>query len=231
MFRTTLLVLFAVPLFGSLITVDNCPLCTVNGDISGFGTDVVTLSANLYGGNHNGFGGDPGPGGTASVTGNFIGSTDGPPRPGLIEFLPSSVCGSLTDGPMSASAGYTVGPYSGGGAEMTTCSFNGGYWVGSFAPFELGVPFDVSLNAVLQMPSAIDGPWVGGGVDVFLQFSLFDILPANWPGNRTPGESETIFDPPSLDPIIVPEPGTLVLVAPILGVLALLARRKNRRAL
>jgi hypothetical protein len=229
MFRTTLLVLFAVPVFGSLVTVDNCPLCTVNGDISGFGTDVITVSANLYGNNQNGFGYDPGPGGTASVTGNFIGSTDGPPRPGLIEFLPSSVCGSLTDGPMSASAGYTVGPYSGSAAM--TCWLNGGYEVDTFAPFELGVPFDVSLNAVLQIPSGIDGPMVGGGVDVFLQFSLFDILPSDRPGNRSPGESETIFDPPSLDPILVPEPGTIVLAAPILGALALLARRRNRRPL
>jgi hypothetical protein len=142
MIRITLLALLTVPVFGGLVTVNNCPGCTVTGGITGFGTALITLNASLASATS-----PPFSVGSTSITENETGYTTGPVRPGYIEITPIAGpgCDSETDGSGSAGASFTIGGYSGGTTGGFGCLISGSG--GVFQPFTLGESFPIDLFA------------------------------------------------------------------------------------
>ena len=131
---------------------------------------------------------------------DFLGFTEGPVRPGFASFL------ILTD--------HDRGVYGSSGTSAAIAGLgNCGLQceeTGTMVPFELGVPFEISLNL---FASGGTGPHVlsGGLAETIITLRLFD-----------GAEAVAIFDPPQP----VPEPATWGLVAA--GILACLFLRRQR---
>jgi PEP-CTERM motif len=135
----------------------------------------------------------------ATISLDFLGSTDGPARPGFANFAILTDHDWGVDG-SSGSSGSIAG--------LENCGVRCEKY-GTMVPFELGVPFEISLNL---FASGGTGQHIlsGGFAETIIVLQLFD-----------GAEAVAIFDPPQA----VPEPGTWGLVA--LGVLLCLFLRRH----
>ena len=166
--------------------------------IGGFGTTIVSASAEVFYGNYSPL--DPLFLSTDASTGAL---TLGPLRNGFIE-INGSGGGEFGNGSGSVGS-YTFG------CGQVTCS---GILSGAPVPFELGVPFTISVSAF-----AAEIGMFGGSGDISFQFSLFEVSPIN---PMLPGAAVTIVGPLSL-----PEPATFAAVG--LGLLGLAKLYRVRR--
>ena len=202
-----ILLLFSLPLCADPISiVNNCAgnsLCVVEASDSGIGTDEFTLHILTEGNNVNGLG-NPGPGGSGSVTIEEEAFTDGPIRPGFIAFFYDLATTSIfTDGG-SAEASFSVAGIKGTVPREVGVPTPYG---GELQNFTLGVPFEIIASASFSVPPATGQPgssFTKSVADAGVGFS-FLLLDAN-------GGLVTMEDRP-VDPAgTVPEPGTLALL-------------------
>jgi hypothetical protein len=174
--------------------------------ISGFGTtDGITLEvgAEAAAGN-SGQPDDLGSSALATISFDFLGSTDGPVRQGFATYFLATT--------------HDHGASGGGGSSsfiegLASCAMNC-YAGDTLVPFGLGTSFNVGLFA---FGSGGSGQHIfdGGGGYAFLQLRLFE----------TDGTPVAIYDPPTA----VPEPARFVLTGfALLGVLSM--REAARRA-
>jgi hypothetical protein len=160
-------------------------------EIGGFFTTIVSASAEVLYGNYSPL--DPPSLSTAASAGAL---TFGPLRNGFIE-INGSGGGEFGNGSGSVGS-YTFA------CGQVGCS---GILSGAPAPFELGVPFTISVSAF-----AAEIGMFGGSGDISFQFSLFEVSPIN---PRLPGAPVIVV----YDASSVPEPATFAAVG--LGLLGL----------
>jgi hypothetical protein len=217
-----LLTLLSIPLSASIIVANNCAgnsLCVVEGSDSGIGTIEFTLHILTEGNNADGLG-NPGPGGSGSVTLDQEATTDGPIRPGFIEFFYDLATTTTLTVDGTVAADFSVGDIAGnvpGEVGVPTP------YAGELLTFTLGVPFGITASASFSVPPATGPPFSKSVADAGVGFSflLFD----------AEGNLVTIDDASSDPAGTVPEPGTLAPL--VIGGLWLVCRRltQTHRAL
>jgi hypothetical protein len=213
-----LLTLFSIPLRASMISiVNNCAgnsLCVVEGSDSGIGTIEFTLHILTEGNNVDGLS-NQGPGGSGSVTIEEDAFTEGPIRPGFIEFFYDLATTTTLNIGGTVAANFAVAGITGNvPGEVGVPTPYGG----ELQNFALGVPFAITASASFSVPPAPGPPGSSftksvADAGVGFSFLLFD---AN-------GNLVTIEDPPSDSGGTVPEPGTLAFLA--IGGLCFVCRR------
>lgn len=169
----------------------------------GLGTDFLSIVVAASAGS----GADPDTSGTASITLNFLATTEGPVRPGFVEYL------IVADGDGS-SAGASYGSkvsVSGIGncSAPFTCVDSG------TIPFQLGIPFEIRMSAAAGGTFA--GFQSGAASDSTIELRFYELDSS---GSQIPVNI--------LGPIITPEPNsTAAMLVSALGLIWLRRRRNS----
>jgi len=143
--------------------------------------------------------GDSSAGATVSL--DFLASTDGPQRLGIATYL---VATDTEKGGAYDSIGGL------GSCQFADCDSHG-----ILVPFQLGVPFEIILSLHSGSGGSFPTPLTGAGSFGEIQLQLFE----------ADGSPVAIFDPPG--PISVPDPSTGLMIVPVLFLLSALTPRKR----
>lgn len=174
--------------------------------ISGFGANHIFLNLDAYAeaGTWNFNAQRTSSSALALINLDFLASTDGPQRPGLMTYS------LVADGDHGAGGGASATAYVEG---LAACQYPACHNAGTLVPFTLGTVFSISMFARGFGGSGVHALDGGEGY-TYISLSLFDVF----------GNPVNIYDP-----VAIPEPSTGLLVLAVLALLAA-ARTKVRHA-